>query len=199
VANLTADGEPAQGRSGGGLFNARGEVVGVCNAANPSDREGLYAALATIHAQLDAARLTFIYKPKSKDDQASNLLSSGGPRNSSTPPSLPAAMPLFPTPNESPASGDANLATLLGVVANPPAGAEVICVVRSLTDPRAKSDVIVLDRVSPAFLAQLDRERGHQMARRQTALRSQESSAPKQPAIADDGWLPPWRTPNGAP
>jgi hypothetical protein len=207
-ANITADGEPAQGRSGGGLFNARGEVIGVCNAANPSDREGLYAALATIHAQLDAAKLSFVYKPSANPGLGSTQASSTSSLAAASPPALSATMPLFPPPPNSAAAGDANLARVLGMVANPPAGAEVICVVRSLTDPRAKSDVIVLDRVSPAFLAQLDRERGNQLARRQTGLRSldlpvaSQQPPPQGGATPADGWTPAWRAPEttgGAP
>lgn len=184
-SNITADGEPIQGRSGGGLFNAKGEVIGVCNAANPSDREGLYAALATIHAQLDAVRLSFIYK---QPPAAEN-----GPR-----PLSGAAEPdLFAAPQAWNSTNEATLASVLGVVANPPAGAEVICVVRSLSDPRAKSNVYVLDRVSPAFLAQLDREHGDQVTRRQTGMRSEiEPPTDNRPALSDKGWLPAWRTPD---
>src|SRR5690606_26213662 len=37
------------GRSGGGLFNSEGKVVGVCVAADPRDKRGLYAGLEVIH------------------------------------------------------------------------------------------------------------------------------------------------------
>ncbi len=46
-----------------------------------------------------------------------------------------------------------------------------MCVIRSLKDPRAKSHVIVLDRVSAEFLAQLDRERQVQDSRHLTSFR----------------------------
>ncbi len=59
--NVQVAGAPVEGRSGGGLFNAQGQVIGVCNAADPADNEGLYAALATIHEQLDSAGLTAVY------------------------------------------------------------------------------------------------------------------------------------------
>jgi hypothetical protein len=39
-------------------------------------------------------------------------------------------------------------------------GAEVICIVRPLDDPRAKSEVIVIDRASPGLLRQLSELRG---------------------------------------
>ena len=50
-------------------------------------------------------------------------------------------------------------------------GAEVICIVRSLTNPQAKSEVIVLDRASPAFLQQLSADSAAQDARHLTSLR----------------------------
>jgi thiol-disulfide isomerase/thioredoxin len=60
--NLQVSGQPVPGRSGGGLFTADGMVVGVCNAADPSDHEGLFAALASIHAQLDELGLSAVYR-----------------------------------------------------------------------------------------------------------------------------------------
>ena len=47
--NIECTGEPLQGRSGGGLFDAQGDVVGVCVAADPRDKRGLYAGLKVIH------------------------------------------------------------------------------------------------------------------------------------------------------
>ena len=59
--NLQVAGQPVQGRSGGGLFTADGLVIGVCNAADPSANEGLYAALGSIHTALNGARLSMIF------------------------------------------------------------------------------------------------------------------------------------------
>ncbi|MEE8450443.1 MAG: trypsin-like peptidase domain-containing protein, partial [Thermoguttaceae bacterium] len=61
--SLMVAGEPVEGRSGGGLFSADGRLIGVCNAADKEDREGLYAALASIHGELDRSGLTCIYNP----------------------------------------------------------------------------------------------------------------------------------------
>lgn len=69
-ANLQVAGEPVQGRSGGGLFNLQGQVIGVCNAADKTDNEGLYAALDTIYAQLDSSKLTFVYRPETNNRNA---------------------------------------------------------------------------------------------------------------------------------
>ena len=59
-ANIEVAVAPVDGRSGGGLFASDGTLIGVCNAADPEDNEGLYAAVETIHAELIAAKLDFI-------------------------------------------------------------------------------------------------------------------------------------------
>ena len=60
--NLQVAGQPVQGRSGGGLFTRDGLLIGVCNAADPQDREGFFAALGSIHAMLDGHNLAFVYQ-----------------------------------------------------------------------------------------------------------------------------------------
>lgn len=58
--NITASGQPVDGRSGGGLFNRSGELIGVCCAADPELDEGLYGALARVDYELERNGLTFI-------------------------------------------------------------------------------------------------------------------------------------------
>jgi len=60
--NLVVEGEPIDGRSGGGLFSYDGYLVGVCNAADPERREGIYAAYPSICKYLDQAKLAFVYR-----------------------------------------------------------------------------------------------------------------------------------------
>jgi S1-C subfamily serine protease len=43
-ANLVCTTDPESGRSGGGLFNAAGDLVGVCSCADRKRKEGLYMA-----------------------------------------------------------------------------------------------------------------------------------------------------------
>ncbi len=65
-------------------------------------------------------------------------------------------------------------------------GAEMICIVRPLADPQAKSEIIVLDRVSSDFMKRLADEREAQPARQLTSLeipRSQ-SETPRQPVVS---------------
>ena len=51
-ANIETAGAPVQGRSGGGLFNRRGELVGVCFAADTQLDEGLYCGISVVQDQL---------------------------------------------------------------------------------------------------------------------------------------------------
>ncbi|MDX1963889.1 MAG: trypsin-like peptidase domain-containing protein [Pirellulales bacterium] len=89
--NLQVAGQPAQGRSGGGLFNLRGELIGVCNAADKEDNEGLYAGVAAVHQLLDRARLGFVYRPDVPAPAPHQQLDRLALQ---TPPAMPAAMPL---------------------------------------------------------------------------------------------------------
>ncbi len=193
--NVQVAGMPVQGRSGGGLFNAQGQVIGVCNAADPADQEGLYAALATIHAQLDKSQLSMVYQERPVPsvtpavEVAAVNTSLPGPTGAMPGPMptagrLPqpgpmAAMPTAPGPSQPMHVGpgpsadglsDRERATL-AELRNRGDGAEVICIVRSLTNPQAKSEVIVLDRASPAFLQQLSADSAAQDARHLTSLR----------------------------
>jgi S1-C subfamily serine protease len=67
--NIEAAGEPTIGRSGGGLFNRDGYLIGVCNCADAQDDEGIYAATASIHWQLEKVGLAELYQrqPKAAD------------------------------------------------------------------------------------------------------------------------------------
>jgi len=90
--NVQVAGQPVQGRSGGGLFAIDGTLVGVCNAADPADNEGLFAALPAIHEQLEEAGLAFVYRavyPSGGLDAVADGSGVGSPPL----PVLPAEMP----------------------------------------------------------------------------------------------------------
>ena len=59
--NIEVSGAPEEGRSGGGLFNLQGQLIGVCYAADYEGNEGLYAALESIHDELNRLGLKDIY------------------------------------------------------------------------------------------------------------------------------------------
>jgi len=170
-ANLEVSGTPVEGRSGGGLFSAEGLLIGVCNAADPAENEGIYAALDVIFGHLDRNNLSFVYDRQKAPPE-------GVADNS--PPSMPKEMPrtgefvavtgpaeLLPSPV--PWTGAAadpeplrteEVAALEEIRRRMGEGAEVICVIRSLSDPHAPSEILVLDRASPAFLQQLAEDAG---------------------------------------
>jgi thiol-disulfide isomerase/thioredoxin len=168
--NLQVAGMPVQGRSGGGLFSPDGLVIGVCNAADPSDQEGFYAALESIHSQLDEARLSFVYQDDAGKDDQSPLVAAG-------PPAMPRQMPEFsdtadvdepsqrssstePSPLQDHAAqlGSEERAAVDEIGRRTSEGAEVICIIRSRSNPDAPSEIIMLDRTSPAFLEQLAKD-----------------------------------------
>jgi thiol-disulfide isomerase/thioredoxin len=183
-------GQPDQGRSGGGLFTADGYLIGVCNAADPADNEGLYAAIDPIHKELERKGLKEMCLEPA-DPASGNVLTAVAVQ----PPAMPAHMPapgvdrsdsgLLPTSEAETAQGmtPREIATL-GEIGRRSEGAEVICIVRSLTDPRAKSEIIVLDRASPDFVKQLASERQVQQSRHLTAERRLKRPRPEFPVTA---------------
>ena len=60
-ANIEVSGAPEEGRSGGGLFNLQGQLIGVCYAADYEGKEGLYSALESIHEELNRLNLKDVY------------------------------------------------------------------------------------------------------------------------------------------
>ena len=76
LSNLQIAGAPIDGRSGGGLFDHRGRLIGVCNAADYQGDVGIYTGPGSVHWQLDRVNLSELYR------------SAGG---SSQPPAMAAA------------------------------------------------------------------------------------------------------------
>jgi hypothetical protein len=170
-------GQPVEGRSGGGLFTREGYVIGVCNAADPSDKEGLFAAIDSIRAELDQAKLAFIYKSPTENAAvgAPTVIPAAFPRP--MPSQMPTATDLaklasISTPNpDAPASlAPREQAALDEIRRRLKEGAEVVCVIRPRGNTEAHSEVIMLDRASPEFLERLAEEKRSQEGRRLTSL-----------------------------
>lgn len=179
--NITSTGAPVQGRSGGGLFNAAGDLIGVCFGADEKLNEGLYADLVSIHAQLDQVGLREIYQRPAAElatQPTTAPLSTVATAATPIPASqlTPVAPPIMRAQNSpaatfglaSPPSAADNfrLAQLsaaeranLEELSRRAESSEVICIVRPKT-PGGKSEVIALDDVSPAFLQALESMRG---------------------------------------
>jgi hypothetical protein len=187
-ANVQVAGQPVQGRSGGGLFAIDGTLIGVCNAADPADNEGLFAALPTIHEQLEEADLAFVYRNMYPSGGLESLASVGG---SAHVPAMPSDMPPVSfdrrdRANAVPTTSNASTADA-AVVPPPPASstgpasplspgeralldhvrqhegkAEVICIVRPHGANGGSSEVFVLDAAGRDFVDHL--ARAHQEA-----------------------------------
>ena len=71
-ANVEIAGAPIQGRSGGGLFNSQGQLVGVCYAADPDLDEGIYVGPAAIQQLLEDVKLGFLPEIANKKSNRAN-------------------------------------------------------------------------------------------------------------------------------
>ncbi|MBM3964418.1 MAG: hypothetical protein FJ308_05040 [Planctomycetes bacterium] len=65
--NVEVAGAPVQGRSGGGLFNTKGELIGICYAADNELDEGLYSAPPVVYHQLSKLGLQRLYTRPTQD------------------------------------------------------------------------------------------------------------------------------------
>jgi len=174
--NVEIAGAPVEGRSGGGLFDAEGRVIGVCFAADPEGNEGLYVSLPAIQKKLDELRLTAVYEDPSTAKNAMTVLGQ-------SPESWPPAMPELESVNDSIARRQSNEAVAQAQQAHPAeplaatleaatgnlqleeqaaieeiirrgAKSEVVCIIRP-QDADESSEVIRIDGASPQFLQAL--------------------------------------------
>ena len=177
-ANVQVAGQPVQGRSGGGLFAIDGTLIGVCNAADPAENEGLFAALPTIHEQLEEAGLAFVYR-NAYPSGGLDGMQIAGPGGSAHVPAMPADMPAvafdrrdradaLPTASTAPAGERAPVPAagapaplssgeraLLDHVRQHGGRAEVICIVRPHGAAENASEVYVLKDASREFVEHL--------------------------------------------
>jgi Trypsin-like peptidase domain len=175
--NINVAGVPANGRSGGGLFSAEGLLIGVCNAANEADQEGLYASLPTVHWQLDKFNLQEIYEraaspialasatapePSLQNDIPIRLAASttASPRNPGGVPELPRQMP-----RAAPITEDSGA----------PAGddLEVVFIVRSKSRPENQSEIYVVDNVSSDLFSRITAAARHSAQARASGRQAQ--------------------------
>ena len=61
---------PVDGRSGGGLFSAGGQLIGICNAAAVEQDEGIYSSLESIFWQLQQSNLAYLFSPSGTNTSA---------------------------------------------------------------------------------------------------------------------------------
>ncbi len=136
--NLEIEGQPIDGRSGGGLFSQNGELIGVCNAADPQENKGLYASLPLVHEHLAKLGLARLIR-----DEAVATAADGNRLAPVTMPSVP------PTRSTVAAAQQPSTSSQRSAGAD-----ELICVVR---DPRTgQQRVIVVKQPPRQLIAQLE-------------------------------------------
>ncbi len=160
--NVQVAGQPIDGRSGGGLFSADGQLFGICNAADPQDDEGVYASWPNIHwqlAQVGLERLFEVTENVATNPPARNA--STASTNSVLPPTMPSRMSANAKNTASqpvlPASTHQSLVAVISN--NQQQDTEVICIVRSRSKPDGASQTFVLNEPSSDFLERLNVER----------------------------------------
>jgi len=185
--NIECTGVPLQGRSGGGLFDAAGRVVGVCFAADPTYQRGLYAGLKPIQDLLVRCRLTSLFKHRDQPGPqrdavptVASVTTSGpaGTRSTRVAKTTGVAKPRTVPPRSGPpavpprsTSGRSTIAADVAAALASASGAEVICIIRSSANPRAASRVVIINRASRKFVDDLLGEVNAQ-AQPTTAFRS---------------------------
>ena len=179
--NIETTGAPVQGRSGGGLFNSSGELIGICFAADEELDEGLYVGIAEIHAELDRVGLTSLYQqgprapmevaPQQEKPLVANnptpsneLLASQMEPVADTPArSVEAADNSWPEPvirgqNAMVSEASTSLTPVeqstMQEVVRQAADSEVVLMIRPKT-PNGQTEVLTLDSSSPEFVAML--------------------------------------------
>ena len=157
ISNIEIGGAPIDGRSGGGLFDEEGRLIGVCNAADYKNDVGIYAGPGNVHWQLDRVNLASLYK----NDRSNQIAAApseaqpttdprvadprfADPRVADPPIRLASNQPLAGQPSVSQAAGDQ----------------EVIVIVRDRNNPAGASQVMTVREPSSALMQMI-----HQHAR----------------------------------
>jgi S1-C subfamily serine protease len=169
--NYTAAGQPIDGRSGGGLFSADGFLIGICNAADPADNEGIYAGLASIHWQLDKIGQSEIYQraaqvaaaTRTRADNHVALTSAQVPAAAVAaapplPPTMPGVGPTVPSDplaSERASRAGAGAPSDMAPIAAAGDDTEIVFIVRSKRDPSQRSEVYVVDQAAPDLVARI--------------------------------------------
>ncbi|EDL57643.1 thioredoxin domain-containing protein [Gimesia maris] len=167
--NIECTGMPVQGRSGGGLFDRSGRLVGVCFAVEKDEKRGLYVGLPMIHKLLDEAQLTAIYKEPAVAETVPEvkLAMSETPQEMTPAPNqeildefLERAMPSS-QPVASGTTGNPDLSQLQAAL-DQAGEAEVVCIIRPLNKPQSASRVVIINKASSKFVSYLSGEVGNQ-------------------------------------
>lgn len=155
ASNFEISGAPIDGRSGGGLFDDRGRLIGVCNAADYESDIGIYTGPGSIQWQLDRVKLSHLYQTRSDDTPTS--LASVSPEIARANPDMSfdsASTANFASDERSPASN---------VLALDQSSTEMIVILRDRSGA-TREQVITLDRPDAQLVQQI-RQAAHNPVR----------------------------------
>jgi hypothetical protein len=163
ASNIEISGAPIDGRSGGGLFDGDGCLIGVCNSADYKGDIGIYAGPGAVHWQLDRVQLSRLYH----HEAATQLAAAPVPQvQGSDPSSLASLTNLIPTsPAAQPAAAqlpqafasvgaaDHGVQASLNDLAD---DQEMIVIIRDRDNPQAGSRVMTLAQPSSELLRMVE-------------------------------------------
>ncbi|MEM9588363.1 MAG: trypsin-like peptidase domain-containing protein [Planctomycetota bacterium] len=151
ASNLEIAGAPIDGRSGGGLFDERGRLIGVCNSADYKGDVGIYTGPGSIHWQLDRVKLAHLYESPAGDRSLVAQASAQAPLPTASIDTnvIPAGLPM-----QEPAT-----APTFSISDRPQGDQEVIVIFRDRSHPNASPRVKTLMEPSPALMQMIEQSR----------------------------------------
>ena len=150
--NVEIAGAPAVGRSGGGLFDHQGRLIGVCNAADAAGDEGIYAAAGIVYAQIERLGLTHLFNENPPTQTAPVQLVSNQAINQTAPAITSNALALAPTQPAriAPAASQPDVVQAVAI-----ALPQLTCIVR---DASGQERVVTVDSPSPDLIDAIHRQ-----------------------------------------
>lgn len=153
MSNLEIAGAPIDGRSGGGLFDEQGRLIGVCNAADYQGDVGIYTGPGSIHWQLDRVNLASLYKPsggnsggnEAPPERLASLDDASGGAAAAAASSPTLTQPPGAASQSEPAAGVA-------------AGQEVILIIRDRENPQQNSRVVHVTEPTQQLMRMIEQE-----------------------------------------
>lgn len=166
--NLECTGLPVRGRSGGGLFNAQGEVVGVCVAADTEGNRGFYSGLFAVHSILEENQLAFLFRSEQPEPEEA-LATVAPPHPSAAVSTIPSTTPpefmpqaAQPVPQAAPLAAGNSTPAAPSTARQPvdlnPGQAEVVVIIRDPSQPDGQSRIVLIHNASDKFLSYLNGE-----------------------------------------
>lgn len=192
--NIECSTMPVVGRSGGGLFDENGNVIGVCMCEDRHYREGLYAGLNTIRGFLTRQNLGALCGPEETEEESPVLVSSEAPTSVPQPDEVEPAERRVATVREKNLKRDLETADTFDRDVPQPSvsredvvGSEVVIIIHPTDKSGGPSKVLRLNRASQGFWEHLLPELEPKEQLLETSLQKKAAKAPVVAATAPVG------------